>query len=212
MTVAKISTIGGGVIESGHSPHMNAEEVEELIRQLKPTELKGIFLAGEAFIIGTNYQSVRELYSDAVAKAYLGERRCPIDVKFSTFLINVMRSIASNYKTSKQSSIEVSECRINSDHSPLDSASSSIFSQPNSESEEERASREKQEDSVIAAVYAKFAADPEVTAILLGESENSSPQEIMDLASMDQRSYETARRRYRRGVTNLIASGEIKHA
>jgi DNA-directed RNA polymerase specialized sigma24 family protein len=200
------------VIESGHSPHMDTDEVEEQIRQIKPTELKRIFLAGKAFIIGTNYQSVRELYSEAVTKAYLGERHCPINVNFTTFLINAMKSIASNYKTSKQTSIEISECRINSDRSPLDSASSNIFSQPQSESEEERALREKQEDSVIAAVYAKFTADSEVTAILLGESENLSPQEIMNLASMDQRSYETARRRYRRGVANLIASGEIKNA
>ena len=68
------------------------------------------------------------------------------------------------------------------------------------ESQEQRDRAKADSDKI----EAFFTNDSEVTWIIIGHKDGQSAAEIRELAEMTQTQYETARRRFRRGLENLF--------
>lgn len=124
------------------------------------------------------------------------------------FLTNGMKGIASNSRTSLAGKAEVLAAElVSADGGDADEAMSaaSASTTPGVDQElmdaADAAELLRQRDEL----FAEFSADDEITMILMAMEDGLRGEDIRLAADMDQTTYETARKRLRRGVTKLQA-------
>lgn len=190
------------------------EDVRQAYESLTNVELYRLHKLARALLAGTEYSDPEELLNEALVRtlrAANGEkgRRWPKSVPFVAFLGQTMKGLAddslnSSYIKQTQEMEALATEALTADeaigargHAHPDVVTLAIEAGENSDNCD-RATRD------AARIDAHFAGDDEVGWLVMGHKDGLKAAEIRDLSGMDQTQYETARRRFRRGLEKLF--------
>lgn len=192
----------------------NAEEICSAIESLTEIQLARLKQAGQYALFGTEYTDPLELLGEAVLRAMEGSdggpgRHWPKHVDFMAFLIKTMQSIADGSRDSvvqnETDHLETMATAGGDSESALARGGHShadIFEQAvEFEETDERRERAKADADLI---DAHFAGDQDVESLIMGEKDGMKAKEIRVMFDMDEKTYDTARRRFRRGLDKLM--------
>jgi hypothetical protein len=191
------------------------DEVYDAIEALEDGDYGLLYARAANMIYGTRYRDPKDLVHDAMLSAVDGAtpesgkgRVWPTAVPFMAFLTTGMKGIASNSRTSLAGKSEVLATElVSADGGDADEAMSaaSAAATPGVDQElmdaADAAELLRQRDEL----FAEFSADDEITMILMAMEDGLRGKDIRVAADLEQTTYETARKRLRRGVAKLQA-------
>lgn len=200
--------------KSADHAYATAEEICEAVERLTVTELGRIRRAAQYALFGTEYTDPLELLGEAVQRTLegVGEkegRHWPKDVHFVAYVIMTMQSIAegSSSSVTKSRTAYLETMAGHVDDAELALAQEGFFSPDVIEQAlgiEETSERQARAAADVALIEAHFANDEEIQFIIMGDKDGMKPSEIRAVSGMDQTTYDTARRRFRRGLNTLM--------
>jgi len=202
-------------VKSTDPPSRNAthEEVCDAINALSVADSIAIDLASKSFSRGSDYEP-QELINEAISRTLGGVdskdgRHWPEDVPFVAFFIMTMMGVANDSRESNHRKRTISLEANTPPGSSVDQLLGAMsYHHPDPLSQaldsEVEAANERRAKDVLSALETHFVGDDDVSWIILGVREGKKANEIMELSGMNQTQYETARRRYRRGVAVLF--------
>lgn len=190
------------------------DDVRQAYEALTNDELYRLLKLARAFLTGTEYSDPRELLNEALLRtlrAANGEkgRHWPKTVPFMAFLVRTMQGLAddslnSSYIKQTQEiealateALTAEEAIGAQGHAHPDVVALSIEAG-------ERADDRDQAEQDVARIDTHFAGDDEVGWLVMGHKDGLKAAEIRELSGMSQTQYETARRRFRRGLEMLF--------
>ena len=193
-----------------HNKHYaTQDEVIEALSALTQDECRQLDYQARRLAFGTIYATGQALFSEAVERALdLRRRWCPELMPFLTFIRNTMGSIASNdrkgfhaQRIANVSALASGEDEVDddaflstrADDLPKNSVLDVL------EDAEEHAAILRDYDSL----FAHFARDDAVCAILVATELGLAGSEIKDYCELDDAGYLAARKRLNRGVAKL---------
>lgn len=198
----------------------NALELATAIAKLTPQEILRLRKKAGILILGTEYTDPNELLNEAVKRAMIAAsntaaedergRPWPLErVALPAFLSKVMESIAD---ASQESVYQTRTDRLEDMAGPDGSIDIAMHGAGHSHSNvlETMLSREEEEARAAAArrdvelIEEHFKEDQVVLAILEGEKDGMSAQEVCEMFGFDRTTYDSARRRLRRNVDRLM--------
>ena len=207
----------GNALEAGESLDRIAtpEDVCQAIESLSDMELVRLRKIALNYIPGSEYASPEEIINEAICRtlnaAYGGKgRRWPKDVPFFVYLIKVIQSLVSASRESEyQSKTDWLEAMAPADattedvlghldHHHSDALTNIIEVELNTE----RQARAKADADRI---EANFSQDAQVTWLILGIKDELSVADIRELGGMTQTQYDSAKRRFRRGIEKIFS-------
>lgn len=206
--------------------HATAEDLAEAFGRLTTEELLRLRKRAELQIWGTEYTDPMELLGEAVKRAILattvdkqeGERGRPWPkdrVPLPAFLSKSMDSIAD---ASRESLDQVATDRLEA----LAGAESDVGTELyrgghfHSDVAEQLMEREEAQARQLAAkqdaeaIERHFTGDDAVLAVIEGEKEDMSAKDVRQLFELDEKTYDSARRRLRRKVDKLMPGRRLK--
>ncbi|MCV2370009.1 hypothetical protein [Roseateles oligotrophus] len=200
--------------------HANIDELSSALTRLTTAELLRLFARARLLVWGTEYADPKELFNEAVKRALVaasgskqdGERGrpWPIDrVQFPAFLSGCMDSIADSSRESvsqtKTDRLEALAGEAGDVDTVIHRAGlwTTDFVDQAIEAEEtnERQQRAQADAHVI---ETHFKDDQDVLAVIEGEKADMPVAEVLALFDLDQKAYDSARRRLRRQVDKLM--------
>lgn len=194
--------------------YATAEEIGEAVESLTEAELGRIHRAAQYALFGTEYTNPLELLGEAVQRTLEGVgakegRHWPKDVHFVAYVIRTMQSIADESSDSSiQSRTAHLETMAGRDGDAELALAQEGFSSPDVVEQalevEETTERQARAAADSALIEAHFADDEEVQFLIMGDKDGMKPDEIRAVSGMDQTAYDTARRRFRRGLNTLM--------
>ena len=190
------------------------DDILQAYEALTNDELYRLRKMARIYMVGTEYADPQELLNEAMMRtlrAANGEkgRHWPKTVPFMAFLIQTMQGLAddslnSSYiKQTKEmealatESLTADEAMGARGHVHPDTVTLSIEAGDQMDVED----RAKQD---AAKIDAYFSGDDEIGWLVMGHKDGLKAVEIRDLSGMSQTQYETARRRFRRGLEKLF--------
>ena len=190
------------------------DDVRQAYEVLTNDELYRLLKAARIFLAGTEYADPQELLNEALLRtlrAANGEkgRHWPKSVPFMAFLIQTMQGLAddslnSSYiRQTREMEVLATEALTAEEalgahgHTHLDVVTLAIGAGERAD-EEDRAKRD------AARIDTYFAGDDEVGWLVMGHKDGLKAAEIRELSGMSQTQYETARRRFRRGLEKIF--------
>lgn len=200
--------------------HASVDELSHALTSLTTAERLRLFSRARLLVWGTEYTDPQELLNEAVKRALVGAsgskldgergRPWPIDrVPLPAFLSGCMDSIAS---ASRESLAQAQTDRLEAlagDTGDLDTVihragrwNTDVVEQ--ALEVEEIFHRQQQAQADVHAIEAHFMDDQEVLAVIEGEKAEMPVAEVLALFDLDQKTYDTARRRLRRQVDKLM--------
>lgn len=201
----------------GKSPdntYATAEEICEAVERLTEAELGRIHRAAQYALFGTEYTSPLELLGEAVQRTLEGVgvkegRHWPKKVHFVAYIIMTMQSIADGSSSSiTQSRTTYLETMAGRDGDAELALAQEGFSSPDVVEQalevEEKNERQARAAADAALIEAHFASDEEIQFLIMGDKDGMKASEIRAVSGMDQTAYDTARRRFRRGLNTLM--------
>ena len=207
----------GGYVTTGESPdraYATAEEIGEAVECLTEAELGRIYRAAQYALFGTEYTDPHELLGEAVQRTLegvgvKGGRHWPKHVHFVAYLIRTIQSIAD---TSSDSIIQSRTTHLETMAGPDGDAELALMQQGYSSPDvvaaalevEEATERQARAAADAALIEAHFAEDEQIQFLIMGDKDDMKPDEIRVVSGMDQTAYNTARRRFRRGLNTLM--------
>ena len=207
----------GGPVTTGKSAdhaYATAEEICEAVERLTEAELGRIHRAAQYALFGTEYTDPQELLGEAVQRTLEGVgvkegRHWPKDVHFVAYLIKTMQSVAEGSSSSiSQSRTAHLEAMANHDGDVELVLAQEGFSSPDVVEQalelEETNERQARAKADAALIEAHFVDDEEIQFLIMGDKDGMMPCEIRAVSGMDQTTYDTARRRFRRGLNTLM--------
>jgi hypothetical protein len=207
----------GGHVTPGKSPehvYATAEEICDAVEKLTEAELGRIHRAAQYALFGTEYTNPHELLGEAVQRTLEGVgvvegRHWPKNVHFVAYLIKTMQSIAEGSSSSiAQSRTAHLETMAGRDGDAELALAQEGFSSPDvielALEVEETNERQTRAAADAALIEAHFASDEEIQFLIMGDKDDMKPSEIRAVSGMDQTAYDTARRRFRRGLNTLM--------
>ena len=207
----------GGYVTTGKPPdraYATAEEIGEAVDGLTAAELGRIYRAAQYALFGTEYTNPHELLGEAVQRTLEGVgvkegRHWPKDVNFVAYIIMTMQSIADGSSDSIiQSRTAHLETMAGRDGDTELALAQEGFSFPDVVEQaleiEETTERQARAAADSALIEAHFADDEEIQFLIMGDKDGMKPDEISAVSGMDQTAYDTARRRFRRGLNTLM--------
>lgn len=194
--------------------YATAEEIGEAVDGLTEAELGRIHRAAQYALFGTEYTNPLELLGEAVQRTLEGVgvkegRHWPKDVHFVAYIIRTMQSIADGSSDSiVQSRTAHLETMAGRDGDSDLALAREGFSSPDVVEQalevEETTERQARAAADAALIEAHFADDDEIQFLIMGDKDGMKPDEIRAVSGMDQTAYNTARRRFRRGLNTLM--------
>lgn len=200
--------------------HASVEELSRALTTLTSAELLRLVARARILVWGTEYTDPQELFNEAVKRALVaangsrqeGERGrpWPIDrVPLPAFLSGCMDSIANSSRESlSQSRTDRLEALAGED-SEVDTViyraggwSADVVEQAIEVEDAVDRQQRAQADAQVIETY--FKDDQEVLAIIEGEKAEMTVADVLALFDLDQKTYDTARRRLRRQVDKLM--------
>ena len=207
----------GGHVTTGKSPdhaYATAEEIGEAVERLTEAELGRIYRAAQYALFGTEYTNPLELLGEAVQRTLEGVgikegRHWPKDVHFVAYIIRTMQSIAdgssSSITQSRTAYLETMAGRDGDAELALAQEGFSCLDVVEQAREvEETNERQARAAADAALIEAHFASDEEIQFLIMGDKDGMKPDEIRAVSGMNQTTYNTARRRFRRGLNTLM--------
>lgn len=207
----------GGYVTTGKLPdhaYATAEEICEAVERLTEAELGRIHRAAQYALFGTEYTNPLELLGEAVQRTLEGVgvkegRHWPKDVHFVAYIIRTMQSIADGSSGSIiQSRTAHLETMAGRDRDAELALAQEGFSSPDvvelALEVEESTERQARAAADAALIEAHFGSDEEIQFLIMGDKDGMKPSEIRAVSGMDQTTYDTARRRFRRGLNTLM--------
>ena len=200
---------------TGKSPaYATAEKICEAVEKLTEAELGRIRRAAQYALFGTEYTNPLELLGEAVQRTLEGVdvkagRHWPRDVPFVAYIIRTMQSIADGSSDSIiQSRTAHLETMAGRDGDAELALAQQGFSTPDvvalALEVEETGERQARAAADSALIEAHFGSDEEIQFLIMGDKDGMKPDEIRAVSGMDQTAYNTARRRFRRGLNTLM--------
>ena len=194
--------------------YATAEEISEAIESLTEAELGRIHRAAQYALFGTEYTDPDELLGEAVQRTLdgvgvNGGRHWPKDVHFVAYIIRTMQSIADGSSNSVvQTSTASLEALAGGDGNAELALAQEGFSSPDVVEQalevEETAERQSRAAADAALIEAHFANDDEIQFLIMGDKDGMKAADIRAISGMNQTEYDTARRRFRRGLNTLM--------
>lgn len=207
----------GGYVTTGKPPdraYATAEEIGEAVDGLTAAELGRIYRAAQYALFGTEYTDPLELLGEAVQRTLEGVgvkegRHWPKDVNFVAYIIKTIQSIADGSSDSIiQSRTAHLETMAGRDGDAELALAQEGFSSPDVVEQalevEETTERQARAAADSALIEAHFADDEEIQFLIMGDKDGMKPDEVRAVSGMDQTAYDTARRRFRRGLNTLM--------
>lgn len=206
--------------------HASPEEVAEAVANLQPEELRRLCKRAKLQISGTEYTDPMELLGEAVRRAMIATdpnkrehergRPWPRDrVELPAFLSKSIDGIADDSRQSlQQTATERLEALAGEDRdigAVLHGAgyyNTDVVEQA-IELEATQA-RQGAAKADVDTIERHFAGDQAVLAIIEGEKEGMSALEVQALFELDEKTYDSARRRLRRKVDKLMPGRRLK--
>lgn len=200
--------------------HATVEELSNGVAKLTPAELLRLASKAKLLAWGTEFTNPQELLNEAVKRALIaasgnrqdGERGrpWPIDrVELAAFLSGCMESIS---EASRDSVVQTRTCRLEAlagERGDMDAAihragfwTSDVVEQ--AVEAEEVAERQEKARADAEAIEWHFKDDQQVLAVIEGEKDDMPVAEVLALFDLDQKTYNSARRRLRRQVDKLM--------
>lgn len=206
----------GGYVTTGKPDraYATADEIGEAVENLTEAELGRIHRAAQYALFGTEYTDPLELLGEAVQRTLEGVgvtegRHWPKDVHFVAYIIRTMQSIADGSSDSiMQSRTAHLETMAGRDGDAEWALAQEGFSSPDVVEQalevEETTERQARAAADAVLIEAHFADDEEIQFLIMGDKDGMKPDEIRAVSGMDQTAYDTARRRFRRGLNTLM--------
>lgn len=200
--------------------HASVEELSRALTMLTAAERLRLFARARLLVWGTEYTDPQELLNEAVKRALVaasgdkkdGERGrpWPIDrVQFPAFLSGCMDSIADGSRESQGQTqtdrLEALAGEIGDVDAVLHRAgrwNTDVVEQ--AIEAENTFDRQQRAETDARIIETHFKDDQEVLAVIEGEKEEMPVAEVLALFDLDQKTYDTARRRLRRQVDKLM--------
>ena len=190
------------------------EDVRQAIDALSKEELYRIRKAAVYCLLGTEYQEPQEIINEAIVrtmKAASGEkgRHWPKSVPFIAYMIRTIQGLANDsQESSVQTRTDYMEAMATEtasaedvlgrfEHHHIDVLTQALELEETSE-------RQDRAKEIVSKIDAYFAGGSEVTWVIMGHKDDLSAAEIRELSGMTQTQYETARKRFRRGLDKLF--------
>lgn len=199
--------------------YATAEEIGEAVEGLTEAELGRIQRAAQYALFGTEYTDPQELLGEAVQRTLEGVgvktgRHWPKGVHFVAYLIRTIQSIADGSSDSiNQSRTAHLETMAGREGDSELALAHEGFASPDVVEQaievEETAERQARAAADSALIEAHFANDNEIQFLIMGDKDDMTPKDIRAVSGMDQTAYDTARRRFRRGL-NILMPGRRK--
>lgn len=197
----------------GDSPDGEAtpEDVRQAIGTLSEEDLYRLLKYARYCLPGTGYEDPMELIGEAVSRTMAGatggkERHWPkLRVPFFTYLRNTIRSLVSEARESEEQCKTLQLEAI----TPTGTSTEEFLGHlqhhhPDALTLELARERQDQAKADLAKIDSYFSGDDEVFWIIEGQKDGLTAAEIREMAKMSQTEYETARRRFRRGLDKLF--------
>lgn len=193
------------------------DDVAEAVSNLTDVDMLRLQRAAAFCLPGSAFDAAEELAGEAISQTYraaLGEggRRWPKDVAFIAFLLKTIQGLASDSRDSarQRQTVRAGDL-IDGDIDRRDPFDALGISHPSIETElveaETIESQHAIDQILIAKVSEYFKDDDQVQMIMMGIQDDLSAAEIREIAGMNPTQYETAWRRFRRGLNKLFPSG-----
>jgi DNA-directed RNA polymerase specialized sigma24 family protein len=156
---------------------------------------------------GNWLESADDLLNEAMARVLESTRHWPQDVAFTTFLRNAMRSIAEESRRQRDESLVAVEADLLVDEEDEGPVAGAADDRPSPEAFLIEASDRDRDRKILAEIEALFADDEDALAVVMGLSEGRSAKEIQELFGIDEKRYDTTRRRMRRAIDRQYPRG-----
>jgi hypothetical protein len=191
----------------------SSDDIRQAIENLSPEDLARIGKAAKYCLLGTEYQDPQELVNEAVLRTMNGAtgnggRHWPKRIAFIAFMIRTIESVASGSRESpdqaetvKLEAMALEGANIDDTLAAHGHSIRSVLQQ--AVDAQESLEKNTREAAVSKSVDEHFASDDEVGWILLGFKDDMKAAEICDVSGMTTKQYETAHRRFRRGLDKL---------
>ncbi len=200
--------------------HASVEELSRALTMLTAAERLRLFARARLLVWGTEYTDPTELFNEAFKRALVaasgskqdGERGrpWPIDrVPFPAFLSGCMDSIANGSRESLgQTQVDRLE-NLAGETRDMDAVmhragrwNADVVEQ--AMEVEETFDRQKEVEADVRIIETHFKDDQEVLAVIEGQKADMPVADVLALFDLDQKTYDTARRRLRRQVDKLM--------
>lgn len=189
------------------------DQIREAIEQLTKEDNYRLKMAATYCLYGTEYQDPQELINEALRRtmnAAVGEkgRTWKTNVPFIAFMIMTVKGIANDSVESlQQTRTDYIEALGTEYISPEDAIGAAGHCHPDIEELaleiDETDERQGLAKADVDLIERHFESDPEVSYIIMGIKDNYSPKDIKDVSGMSDTQYDTAKRRFRRGLEKL---------
>jgi DNA-directed RNA polymerase specialized sigma24 family protein len=192
-----------GVVEKRQQPNnrserpvLNHDEFLAALRALSPADLTRLKVKAGFRALGSGMEG-DDLSQEAIRRTLEDDRRkCPSDVPVPIYLDNAMRSIADGERRKY-----VRERPGGPGQHDEEEAEKALVDPPDpAPLPSDIALARIELGKVVDGLEQMFADDPEAQAVIMGDFEGWSADEVKDLGKMDNKKYAAARRRVRRGL------------
>jgi DNA-directed RNA polymerase specialized sigma24 family protein len=178
--------------------HLAPEEVFQQLELLSSDDKIRLRLIERRRRAGTDFRQ-GELYHEAVCRALIGKRRCPVGVPLIAFVAQTMRSLSSHRRA------QLKRARLFAKNSQSGDVSGQhlLTNQHNPEA----ALIEQEDTDVVAAVYECLDGDDEAQLVIMALTEGKKGKELRDELGMDQGTYDYTMRRIKKAVKKKFPEG-----
>lgn len=182
---------------------LTAAELRSALEALRPIDLIRLRKKATALAPGTGMEP-DDLLQEAVGRSLEehGGRNCPRGVSPVIFLSNVIRSIASHAREEWAREMPVGATE--------DHENDPIVDAPDpAPSPEQAVIGRLDHGKTLSRIEAMFEDDPQAQAVVIGNMEGWSPDEIREMEPMSDKEYAAARKRVRRALLREYPKGPI---
>ena len=185
-------------IDPQDTKHLAPEEVLGKLESLSADDKIRLRLIERRRCAGTDFQQ-RQLYSEAVCRALIGKRRCPVEVSLIAFLAQTMRSLASHRRT--QMKREQSLTKVSRSGEVVEIQVATNQHNP------EDALIEQEDTDIVATIYGCLEGDDEAQLVIMAITDGKKGKELRDEIGIDQAAYDYAMRRIKKALKKRFPEG-----
>lgn len=178
------------------SEHASIDEVVTALDALTPEDLLRLRQLAKLRSTALVVMGWEDLLNEAIRRVLEGARLWPKAVPFIAFMVQTMRSIASEERREQQTHATVAEADlVGADGTPLslDQLSSNEVDPP----------RETAARQLLGRIESLFTGDQAALAVLRGFALGLTPEEIQEAGSLSTTQYATTQRRIRRALARM---------
>jgi hypothetical protein len=192
-------------------------DVRQAIQSLTQADKLRLRKAAATCLAGSDYASPDDLINEAIRRTMdaaegLRGRKWPLNVPFVAYMVNTMKGLASDSKGSAKRRDTVSMQALTPEGADPDETLGALLRADHRQADIATALIDRQEaedladaeERDLAALDECFANDEQVQYVIMGIKDGMKPDEVCAISEMTQTQYETARRRYRRGLEKLF--------